>query len=145
MRRVSNALKRSRGTLRGDRTRPHFTPQAGAPDAPQGASDAVRRHYAELVAALDGVATLADGALLSLTAGALAEVDQHTAVIEAEGSVYISGKRAMRRPHPAVQLRDAAWRRALAGLRALGLSPTDRHRVTPAAPPAFLDVARYSR
>ena len=145
MRRVSAALKVSRGTLRGDRAQPRFTPQAGAPDAPQGASDAVRRHYAALASALDGVATMADGALLSLTAQALAEVDEHTTTLEAEGYTYTSGRRAMRRPHPSVALRDAAWRRALAGLRALGLSPTDRHRVTPAERPGFLDVARYSR
>ena len=144
MRRVSAALKRSRGTLRGDRTRPQFTPQAGAPDAPQGASAAVRRHYAELVSALDGVATMADGAVLSLTAQALAEVDAHTTTLEAEGYTYTSGRRAMRRPHPSVALRDAAWRRALAGLRTLGLTPCDRARVT-VPEPVGIDMRRYSR
>ena len=84
--------------------------------------------------------TNAAGPVLWLTAQALAEVDHYTGSLDVEGYVYISGKRGMRRPHPAVQLRDAAWRRALAGLRTLGLSPTDRHRVTPAEPPGFLDV-----
>lgn len=145
MRRVSNALKRARGTLRGDRARVQFTPPAGAPDAPQDAPDALRRHHAELVSALDGVVTKADASVIWLTAQALAEVDEYTVTLAAEGTVYASGRRGMRRPHPAVQLRDAAWRRALAGLRALGLSPTDRHRVMSTDAPRFLDVSRYSR
>jgi hypothetical protein len=143
MRRVSPALKAARGTLRPDRVRPRVSVPAGSPDAPPGVSDAVRRQHADLVAALADAATKADGPVLFLTAQALAEVDEHTAVLEAEGYVYVSGKRGMRRPHPSVALRDAAWRRALAGLRALGLSPTDRHRISAPEPAPFADLSRY--
>jgi hypothetical protein len=41
-------------------------------------------------------------------------------------------------------LRADAQRRALAGLRALGLTPVDRGKVEVAEPPAF-DLKRYTR
>ena len=98
----------------------------------------------ELVADMGDAVTVADAGLLWLTAVAEVEVAEHTATLQAEGAVYVSGRRGMKRPHPCVQLRDAAWRRALAGRKALGLTPVDRGKVDVPASPAF-DWARYTR
>src|SRR5688500_4642514 len=144
MRARSHSLKASLGTVRGDRpSRRRPQPSLGAPAADRAWPLPIQRRYDELVAALGGVATMADGPTLWLTAMALCEVDEHSLVLQTEGSVYTSGRRALRRPHPAVQLRDAAWRRAFAGLRSLGLTPADRNRDETAEPHAMRNLARY--
>jgi hypothetical protein len=144
MRARSHSLKTALGTVRSDRPpRRRPQPSLGAPSANPAWPVAIQRRYDELVAALGGVATMADGPTIWLTALALNEVDEHSGILQTEGSVYTSGRRALRRPHPAVQLRDAAWRRAFAGLRSLGLTPADRNRVETAEPPAMLNLARY--
>jgi hypothetical protein len=146
MRRLPERLKSLRGTLRADRPQ-HRRPQPepGAKPASANWSEPVRRRYDELVLDMGDAVTTGDSGVLWLTAVALVEVEEHTATLQAEGSVYTtSGRRGMKRPHPSVQLRDAAWRRGLAGLRSLGLTPVDRNKVEVIAPPVF-DVARYTR
>jgi phage terminase small subunit len=89
--------------------------------------------------------TEGDQPLIWLTATALTEVEGYDTLLRAEGVTYTSGQRAMRRPHPAVQLRSDAWRRALAGLKALGLSPTDRGKVDVPEPTPVVDMRRYTK
>jgi hypothetical protein len=145
MRRLPEGLKRLRGTLRDDRPgRRRPQPAPGAKPASADWPEPVQRKYDALVADMgDGVA-VADSGVIWLTAVALVEVEEHSATLAAEGSVYTSGRRGMKRPHPLVQLRDIAWRRALAGLKSLGLTPTDRARVEVIEPPTF-DLRRYTK
>jgi hypothetical protein len=89
--------------------------------APRSEPAAVRTHYGRLRAALGAQGTKADATVVLLTARVLAELDEPSA------------------------RRADAWRRALAGLRALRLTPAARGRAAvPASPPAF-DWARYTR
>jgi P27 family predicted phage terminase small subunit len=104
----------------------------------------VQRRYAELVEAMGEAVTQADAGVLELTARAQVEVQGCDSLIQTEGLIYTSGSRGMRRPNPVVALRADAQRRALVGLRALGLTPIDRHKVEVAEPPAF-DLKRYTR
>jgi phage terminase small subunit len=139
---VSDRLKTLRNTARGDRpARRRIQPEPGArppsPDWP----DPVQRRYAELVEAMGEAVTQADAGVLELTARAQVEVQGCDSLIQTEGLIYTSGSRGMRRPNPVVA---DAQRRALVGLRALGLTPIDRHKVEVAEPPAF-DLKRYTR
>jgi len=145
MRRTPEHQKILSGTARPDRPAPRRPqPEPGAQPAGADWSEPVRRRYDALVAYMGDTVTVADAGVMWLTATALVEVEQHTATLQVEGMVYVSGRRAMKRPHPAVQLRDAAWRRALAGLKSLGLSPTDRSKVSVPERRPDVDMRRYT-
>lgn len=133
-------LKVLRGTLRGDRVnRLEPRPRLGVPPPTQELSDAVRpirQRLARILTKLR-VGSEADGLAVDLVAMAVAECFHLTRRIERSGMSYrtrtASGS-TMYRQRPEVPLAADAWRRALAGLVQLGLTPSSRTRVA-AVPP----------
>jgi Phage terminase, small subunit len=135
MRRVSDRLKRLAGTDRKDRRRTPPRPPANVPRARPGLPKLVRIERARLLAALatmPGLLTRADDMILELTAAALAEHHQAARVLIEQGASYeckTAAGAVMRRARPEQAIADAAWRRAVAGIRELGLTPAARTRI----------------
>jgi hypothetical protein len=118
------SLHRLQGTFRADRhARPPVEASPVEPLGPPPRSEpaAVRTHYARLRALLGPQGARADAAVVLLTARALAELDDPSLLA----------------------LRADAWRRSLAGLRALRLTPSSRKAPTP-TPSRILDARNYS-
>jgi len=104
----------------------------------------VRLERARLItelATMPGLLTRADETILELTAAALAEYHQAVRVLVEQGASYeckTATGSVMRRARPEQAIADQAWRRAVAGIRELGLSPAARTRIDvepPAQPP----------
>lgn len=140
MRKTSDRVKKLQGTSRKDRRRNPPRPPSTVPRARPGLPKAVRLERARLLAALSatpGLLTMADDVILELTAEALAEYHQAVGVLLEQGASYECKTQAgavMRRARPEQTIADAAWRRAVAGLRELGLSPAARTRIDVEAP-----------
>ena len=135
MRKTPDRVKRLQGTSRKDRRRNPPRPPSTVPRARPGLPKAVRIERTRLLAALSatpGLLTMADDVILELTAEALAEYHQAVRVLLEQGASYECKTQAgavMRRARPEQTIADAAWRRAVAGLRELGLSPAARTRI----------------
>lgn len=146
MRRVPDAVKAVRGTLRPDRLRP-ARQVAGVPRARPGLTPLERKYFRRLCRLLGPRVGEADAVVLELTAGALAEYEAARQVIASEGASYEAVATAggvLRRERPEVRLASDAWRRACRGLVELGLTPAAAQRLgaelrsadaDPAAPP----------
>ena len=83
-----------------------------------------------------GTGTAGDLDVLLLTTAALVDVARLDATLREHGDTYDHGG-LVRRPEAA--LKDQAWKRALAGLRALGLAPASRGQVEPLTLPGPID------
>lgn len=86
-----------------------------------------------------GVLTVADADAIVLAAVAEAEFRAADNLIATQGLV-LGGT-----PHPAVKIRESAWKRWSAGLSRLGLDPITRHRVEPPSPPPNRETEGYFR
>jgi hypothetical protein len=113
----------------------------GPPAVPTTEPVDVQREFAALTEAAhaQGTASKADAAVYLLTARALAAATRYARLLAAEGETYAlpSGIRYAR---PEVALCADAWRRALTGLKVLGLAPTVRGSVEPLIPPGPTDA-----
>jgi P27 family predicted phage terminase small subunit len=133
------ATKIRRSTARSDRERRFVTRTPGAPPAPADLEEAARAIFERLAQAMadQGTAIPGDRDVLALTSGALVDVARLDAILRAQGATYEHG--ALIRPRPECMLRDQAWKRGLAGLKALGLAPSSRGLVEPVTAPAATD------
>jgi P27 family predicted phage terminase small subunit len=100
----------------------------------------VRAEYDRLVALLEhrAVLTEGDGPVLELGAHALADFWRLDGILQAQGETYTSAGTkgaVMTRPRPELAARTDAWRRAVAVLEAVGLTPTARSKVHAARAP----------
>jgi len=149
VRRVSDTVKRLAGTDRADRRRTPPRPRSGVPRARPGLPRLVAAERARLVTALStmpGFLTLADESVLELASSALAEYRVAERVVIEEGSSYActtASGAELRRARPEVQIAAEAWRRALAGLKELGLSPASRSKIDVEAPLPANDLDRF--
>lgn len=133
--RVPESIKLVRGTFRPDRAnrqKPRPAPGVSAPrrSLPVG----VRFHFRRLVRLCqpDGTLGRPDVVLVEQTARALDECEACERVITERGRTYEAVTEAgsvMIRVRPEVPMAADAWRRALAGLVQLGLSPVAREKV----------------
>jgi hypothetical protein len=119
-----------RGTFRRDR---HTWPDVVAPrplgSAPRSLSAPVKAHYSRLRAALGERGTMQDQLAVVLAAQVLAELDTLEGVTD-----------------PALVARRAGvWRRALAALRALRLTPSARSQADAPRSSPRLDLGKYTR
>jgi P27 family predicted phage terminase small subunit len=143
--RLATELKLLKGTFRPSRERQRASgPPLGIPKPSRALSDAVRAEYDRLVALLEprGVLTEGDGLVLELGAHALADFWRLDGILLAEGQTYSSAGTkgaVMTRPRPEVAARTDAWRRAVAVLEAVGLTPTARSKVYAARVPELED------
>ena len=138
--RKSDQLKLVSGTFRADRARdlPRFA--AAVPRPPASLSQTARCFWKELAGLLcqGRVLTVGDRQGLVLLCEALALHRAATGVITAEGMTYETVNKAgvtMVRPRPEIAIADAAWKNAMRGLTAFGLTPAARGNAT-VAPPA---------
>jgi len=132
------ALKIIEGTARADRTNPaEPKPPIALLDAPEHLSAQARETWGAVAPILVRmrVLTIADPIALERLCEAYAETRALRAVVEAEGYTYetqnIAGER-MLRANPAVGMLADADRRLLGYLRAFGMTPADRSRVSAA-------------
>jgi P27 family predicted phage terminase small subunit len=112
----------------------------GRPRAPEGLSPSARGYWKELAGLLcqSRVLTVGDRQGLLLLCEALALHRAATAVLTKEGTTYSTVNAAggtMIRPRPEIAIADGAWKNAMRGLTAFGLTPAARGNVT-VAPPA---------
>ena len=138
--RKSDQLKLVSGTFRPDRARdlPRFA--AEVPRPPASLSQAARGYWKELAGLLrqGRVLTVGDRQGLALLCEALALHRAATAVVAKEGMTYETVNEAgvtMVRPRPEIAIGDAAWKNAMRGLAAFGLTPASRGNVTVTPPP----------
>lgn len=131
-----SAVKALRGTLRPDRMNADEPQPAPASPRPRrGLSREARIWHQRITRALQALRVLAgaDALVVEITARAGGEYDQHAAILDRDGYTYtttntVTGS-VLQRPRPEVRLAQDAWKRTLAGLVQLGLSPVMRTRL----------------
>ena len=138
--RKSDELKIVQGTFRPHRRRDLPRYAAVVPRPPATLSPTARSFWKELASLLcqGRVLTVGDRQSLTLLCEALALHRAATAVVAEEGMTYETVNAAgvtMVRPRPEIAIADAAWKNAMRGLTAFGLTPAARGNVT-ATPPA---------
>ena len=126
--RTPDSLKRLRGTWRPDRDGKAPQPRPTRPRLSPGLPGDVKAWSERLIRLLRPlrVLTTSDGPIVEATAWALADHARLAADARANGLTYSTTTptgSVMHRQRPEVMLMVDAWRRGLAGLQALGLSP----------------------
>ena len=132
--RTPDSLKRLRGTWRPDRDGKAPQPRPTRPRLSPGLPGDVKAWSERLIRLLRPlrVLTTSDGPIVEATAWALADHARLAADARANGLTYSTTTptgSVMHRQRPEVMLMVDAWRRGLAGLQALGLSPTQRGKL----------------
>lgn len=128
-------LKLIRGTDRPDRTNAaEPKPETGWPDAPHYLSERAAEAWPKVCRVLDdmGVLTKADGIAVTLLCEAFADWLEARAIVECEGATYQTesgGGALIVRAHPAVAMRNDAWRRVQSAAANCGLDPASRSKV----------------
>ena len=94
-----------------------------------------------------GVLTEADGLALAMLCEALADWQAARDAIDAAGGETYEARTesgaVMHRAHPAVAMRNDAWRRVQAAMAEFGLSPASREKVSANAPALDPVAAEY--
>ena len=102
--------------------------ESGLPPMPTTLSDGAKRHWQRLAPKLNqmGITRRIDGTMFSLLCETLADLDQATTQLRAEGQVITDSKGRLVRNPLAVSVKDL--RQQVAGLSAqFGLTPKARH------------------
>lgn len=145
-------LKVIRGETRPSRLNPdHARPVEGRPNPPDWLSEEERAEFARYVERLEalGVLSATDDGIIALAALRWVEVRRLSEKIAREGysyeSIDRSGKRLLKR-NPAVAMRSDAMKHLHALESSMGLTPSDRGRVSVSRSPAsgnpFADLRR---
>ncbi len=133
--RVSNHLKKVRGTYRQDRDHSQsLIPKAGLPPKPDHLTPDASKVWDELTPQLEErrVVTHADEYALVLLCEAYAEYRQARTVLARDGLTYTTKSTSgvvMQRSRPENALAADSWRRARVMIANFGLDPTSRGRV----------------
>lgn len=128
-------LKVVKGTDRADRRNDaEPAPDKGWPEPPHYLSERAADAWPKVCRTLDdmGVLTKADGFAVMLLCEAFADWLDARAAVEMEGSTYSTegtNGQLMIRAHPAVAIRNDAWRRVQSAAAACGLDPSSRSKV----------------
>lgn len=105
-------------------------------DCPEHVDDETRALWERLAPALAKVGTLTreDALALEMLCAAYSDYRRAVAMIAEAGEVYETEGQggAMLRAHPAVGMRNDAWRRVIAAAAEFGLTPSSRSRVAAA-------------
>lgn len=107
-------------------------PPQGIPDCPkwflaEGHSAAMWHRLAPDLARM-GVLTLADAAALEMVCTAYADFREACDEIQQDGPTFTAENGLIKR-HPAMAIKQEAWRRVMSGLVEFGLTPSSRSKV----------------
>lgn len=120
------AIKRAQGTYREDRDQTLVLSE-GIPEPPGYLSPQALTHWDRLVAVTSEARTLteADGDALAMLCLAFEEYRTADIIVRDEGEICRSEKGGMYQ-HPAVGIRNTAWKKIVTMLKQFGLTPSAR-------------------
>lgn len=126
------ALKIVQGTYRADRAAANEpVPQSGVPSCPTWLAPDGKREWKRLADELAALGLLSevDRTALALYCQAFAEYREAARIVKAKGLTTVSDKGNVLQ-HPAVSIRNDAWRRVMKAAADFGMTPASRSRIS---------------